>query len=171
MRHVLISPFSNSDIRDWPAASYAKLLARLDSALPADVAVRVTGTRSQFARACEIVRGRSAERVVNHCGKLAWSEVERLVADAACVVGNNSGIAHLASFCGTPTVCVFGGSHPRREWYPLGKELTLVSRAIACSPCQLDAASDCPYGKMCLQAIEPDLIARQVLSIVARDRP
>jgi ADP-heptose:LPS heptosyltransferase len=143
------------------------MLACLDSALPEDVLIRVSGTRSQFSRACEIVRGRPANRVSNDCGKLAWDEVDKLVASAACVIGNNSGIVHLAALYGVPTLCIFGGSHPRREWHPLSDQLILVSRAIACSPCQLDLAADCPYGKRCLEAIEPGPVADRILEIVA----
>jgi ADP-heptose:LPS heptosyltransferase len=166
---IIVSPFSNSIVRDWPPESYASLMRLLLDQLPFSMRMRVIGTESQALRADRIVSGLDASRVFNDCGAYSWSVVDGALRRAACVVGNNSGITHLSAYYGTPTVCVFGGSHPRHEWRPIGSNIRVISRAIWCSPCHLDRLDDCQFDKACLRDIRPDEVATAVIDLL--DRP
>jgi ADP-heptose:LPS heptosyltransferase len=168
MNDIVIAPFSNSDIRDWPLAHFSRLIGILLDRWDGPGPIRVIGTRNQVLRACEIVRPFGADSVANDCGRLTWPEVMRLLRSAACVVGNNSGVAHLAGFYGAPTVCVFGGSHQRVEWRPLGPNVTVVSRRISCSPCQRDHGQTSPFAKACLREIAPETVAEAVFATISR---
>lgn len=166
MSDIIIAPFSNSVIRDWPAEHYEKLIGLLLEEPEITGTIRVVGAPGQRLGACEIVRFHPSERVTNECGRLPWPEVLDALRSAACVIGNNSGIAHVAGSGGTPTVCVFGGSHARREWRPRGRNVVVLSRVIGCSPCQLDHGRASPYGKACLWEIEPDQVRDAVLLVM-----
>jgi ADP-heptose:LPS heptosyltransferase len=161
---IIVAPFSNGLIRDWPAAHFAKLIALLLPKLDPDQLVRVIGSPEQRRRAFEIVRDLPADKVINDCGTMPWADVLKLLRVADCVIGNNSGIAHLAGMYGVPTVCIFGGSHQRTEWYPLGPKVTVLSRVIGCSPCHLDHRPNCVYDKACLTEIQPEEVADVVLA-------
>jgi ADP-heptose:LPS heptosyltransferase len=169
MADIVIAPFSNSDIRDWPAGSFQRLIECLQKAHSRDGLIRVIGAGSQTLRAREIVRSFSSDRVRNDCGR-PWREVVDLLHSAACVVGNNSGVAHLAARIGRPTVCIFSGAHQRIEWRPLGRNVVVLSRAIACAPCHLHRAADCPFGKACLEQITPETVSEAVLEVIDRQR-
>lgn len=168
MTDIIVAPFSNSAIRDWPAGHYAELMRELLER-GYDGTIRIVGTRNQWIGACEIVRSAPADRVINECGRLSWPEVVAALRVAACVVANNSGISHLSGHFGTPTVCVFGGSHQRLEWRPLGRQVILMSRVIGCSPCQRDHHGISPYRKACLREIAPEAVAEAVLTAIVRD--
>ena len=168
MSTIIVAPFSNSDIRDWPIEHYAGLIRILLERWTGTGLIRVIGTKSQELRACEIVRSFSAARVVNECGRVTWSQVMSQLKSAACVIGNNSGVAHLSGFYGVPTVCVFSGSHQRLEWRPLGFNVAVVSRSIGCSPCQLDHGQTSRFAKACLREITPEVVADAVFTIMAR---
>lgn len=168
MSDIIVAPFSNSDIRDWPSGHYAALAGILSARWPGPGMIRVIGTRNQALRANDIVRLLDPARVANDCGRLPWSDVVARLKSAACVIGNNSGIAHLAGRYGVPTVCVFGGSHQRLEWRPMGLNVVTISRSIGCSPCHLDHGANCPYDKSCLRQIMPDIVADIVLELLAR---
>ncbi len=167
MSSIVVAPFSNSDIRDWPVEHYAALVRDLAERWDEDGRIRVVGTASQKLRACDIVRDCDPSRVSNDCGTMDWPMLERSIRSAACVIGNNSGLAHLAGSLRVPTVCVFGGSHQRLEWRPMGFTVVLLSRSIACSPCHLDHGASCLYDKACLRQIEPSLVADTVLALVS----
>jgi ADP-heptose:LPS heptosyltransferase len=119
----------------------------------------VVGSASHRLRANEIVRAYPATRVRNLAGRQSWAEMVRTVRGAACVVVNNSGVAHLAAHFGVPTVEIFAGTHQRREWRARGDSVILLSRAIGCSPCQLDHGQTSPYDKACLRQITPEMVA------------
>lgn len=162
---IVVSPFSNGLIRDWPPEHYADLIGLLLEDLPDEV-VRVVGTANQRKDAYRIVRNLPADRVKNDCGLISWDAVTDLVRDASCVIGNNSGIPHLAGFYKVPTVCIFGGSHQRMEWRPLGPNVVVMSRTIGCSPCHIDHRLTCLYDKACLREIAPREVADAVLALI-----
>jgi|KBSSwiStaDraftv2_1062776.scaffolds.fasta_scaffold241594_1 heptosyltransferase-2 len=165
MSSIVVSPFSNSDIRDWQPGHFSTLIGLLLDRW--DGTISVIGTRSQASRAAAIVRSYDATRVVSKCGHLSWREMVAEVRHAACVIGNNSGVAHLASWLGVPTVCVFAGSHQREEWRPTGFTTRTVTHAIGCAPCYLHRAADCPYDKACLSRIAPEKVAAAAFAAMA----
>lgn len=170
MSAIIVAPFSNSGIRDWPSSSYRAMIGLLLDRLEERVAFRVIGTPNQKLRANEIVRHLPVDRVVNECGRLTFAEMTAELRQATCVVGNNSGVVHLGGLFEVPTVCIFGGSHQRHEWRALGSTVVIVSRVIGCSPCQLDHGNVSPYDKACLREITPTVVADAVLSAVRRVR-
>lgn len=170
MSTIVIAPYSNSAIRDWPSAHFSALIGLLlDGWQDRAGLIRVIGTASQRLRANAIVRPHPADRVRNDCGRIAWPDVVGELRRAACVIGNNSGIAHLAGSFGVPTVCIFGGSHSRLEWRPLGFDVTLLSRSIGCSPCHLDHGARCGHGLACLVEISPGEVAGAVFAAIGAD--
>lgn len=168
MSDVLLAPFSNSSIRDWPVEHYITLVGLLLDQLDREVRLAVIGTAGQRLRACDIVRRYDSRRVLNECGRTTWPAVVSALGSAKCVIGNNSGIAHVAGLFGTPTVCIFGGSHERIEWRPRGRNVVLLTRAIGCSPCQLDHGDNSPYNKACLREIEPASVLDAAVRIMNR---
>jgi ADP-heptose:LPS heptosyltransferase len=170
MSAIVIAPFSNSEIRDWPIGHFASLIGLLLDRWRGEDPITVVGTRNQRLRANEIVRAHDPARVVNACGRHTWPQLVEEIKAAACVVGNNSGVTHLSGFHGVPTVCIFGGSHQRLEWGPRSFSTALVTRSIGCSPCQLDHGGRSPYAKACLRLIEPAVVADTVMATMARVR-
>ncbi len=166
MSDIFVAPFANNDVKDWPGEHYAEMLRLLCRDWDGDGLFRVIGVESQAIRACDIVRRLDATRVVNDCGRLPWAQVVAGLKRARCVIGNDSGIPHLAAYLGAPTVCVFGGSHQRLEWRAMGHTVVTVSRAVGCSPCHLDHGGACVYDKACLRQIEPAVVAEQVLALL-----
>lgn len=153
VRPVVISPFSNERVREWPIANYRRFIARVlaDHGIP----VAIVGTRTQRVRANELVRGFPYPEVVNTCGELSWRELIELVDAAPYVVANNSGVAHLAATRGCWTLCIFSGSHSWVEWMPRGPRVVVVTRVTDCAPCAL-GGEPCPNGVACMSDLHPD---------------
>jgi ADP-heptose:LPS heptosyltransferase len=151
-RPVVISPFANERVREWPARNYRELVEIIWRAhgLPA----MIVGTRAQRALANDLVRGLPSERVRNTCGCLSWGELTEAVDAAPYVIANNSGIAHLAAARARWTLCVFSGSHAYNEWMPRGPFVVTVGRALACSPCDV-GIDRCPNNVACMGELEP----------------
>lgn len=152
---VVISPFANERVREWPVAQYRRFIERVLAA--GEGPVTVVGTRPQRMRANEVVRGFPYPEVVNSCGRLSWPELVALVDRAAYVVANNSGTAHLAADRGRWSLCLFSGSHSFVEWMPRGPRVVLISRMTACSPCALGGGR-CPHGIACMAHLDADAV-------------
>jgi ADP-heptose:LPS heptosyltransferase len=96
---------------------------------------------------------------------LDWHTLVAAVDAAPYVVANNSGVAHLAAERGRWILCLFAGSHSLVEWMPRGRRVVTISRAIACSPCELGGMS-CPNGVACMRGLEPEEALTRFLEIL-----
>ncbi len=75
-------------------------------------------------------------------------------------VGNDSGITHISSAVGTPTVAVFGPSDPR-IWAPQGKHTAIVKSSFPCSPCTRESMYRCGRQK-CMDSITAEEVRKTV---------
>jgi hypothetical protein len=111
---TVIHPGAASGARRWPAKRFAAV-ARAE--LAAGRGVVITGSRDERALAREVAAHAGlAEREVL-AGRTNLAELARVVAAAERVVCGDTGIAHLATALGTPSVVLFGPVSPE-QWGP-----------------------------------------------------
>lgn len=132
----------------WPARRFGELASRL------------AGSRGLVPL---VVQGPGqedlAEEAVSHAGGAArlapltsgLRELQALLADAALVVGADSGPVVLASALGVPTVALFGPKDPG-VYAPRGPRTTVVWKRVYCSPCTLRRCAD----PICMTTMETD---------------
>jgi lipopolysaccharide heptosyltransferase II len=130
-----------------------------------------------------------ANQVIDLGGRTSLGELAGVLRRCTLMIGNDSGLTHLAASVGTPVVGVFGPTDPRawgpyggdswtvHESFPNGVEILhsgahrALKAAIACSPCiyrghNLGTPQGCP-DRTCLQRISVDqvlLVVRQRLT-------
>ncbi|HEY6748561.1 MAG TPA: glycosyltransferase family 9 protein [Mycobacteriales bacterium] len=102
---VVVHPGAASGSRRWPVRRFAAVAAALRAE---GHRVVVTGGPSER----DLVAAVGAEAVATDLTELA-----ALVADAALVICGDTGVAHLATAYGTPSVLLFGPTPPA-EWGP-----------------------------------------------------
>jgi heptosyltransferase-3 len=118
-------------------------------------------------------------RVARLDGKLDWSELTALIADARVYIGPDTAITHLAAATGTPSVALYGPTDPRLwgpwprggldpSWQASGTiqrrgNVWLVQNPLPCLPCQLEGCERrLDSHSQCLD----ELTAGQVLAAV-----
>lgn len=97
----------------WPKQRYAAV-AR---ALADRGRVVVTGSEAERALAEDVAVAAGLPMEAVLAGKTTLSELAAIVADAALVVCGDTGVAHVATAYGTPSVVLFGPASPAR-WGP-----------------------------------------------------
>ena len=93
-----------------------------------------------------------------------------LIANLDCVVSMDSLVMHLASLMATPTVSVWGATHPGLGFlgYGFGQEGVLQTD-FACRPCSVYGKKPCKYGDYrCIWSIEPQMILDRVERLVGK---
>jgi heptosyltransferase-3 len=91
-------------------------------------------------------------------GRLSLAELAAVLERAACLVGGNSGPAHLAAAVGTPVVSLFSPVVPATWWRPWGVPTVLLGDQDA--PCRGTRARTCPVpGHPCLSDVPADEVA------------
>lgn len=113
---------------------------------------------------CEAIRAQAPGRAVNLAGKTPLGDAFALIAGAATVVSNDSGLMHVAAAFGVPQVALFGSSSPLHT-PPLNERAQVVwlkqdaayQPPLDCAPC---FERECPLGHLrCLNDISAQRVA------------
>ncbi|OGD75555.1 MAG: hypothetical protein A2Y64_05395 [Candidatus Coatesbacteria bacterium RBG_13_66_14] len=71
-------------------------------------------------------------------------EKAALLKHCAVAVGNDTGLTHLATAVGTPTVALFGPTTRQLGYYPRGGQVRVLERILECRPCTKNGLERCP---------------------------
>lgn len=105
--YVVLNPGSNEPGRRWPFSGYVEIANRL---LEKGYRVVVVGV-SDESYSEEAARLPKHENLINLVGKTRLDQLLDLLKNAAAVLSNDSGPAHLSIAIGAATLVVVGGGH------------------------------------------------------------
>ena len=111
---TVLHPGASTEARRWPGARWAQVAV---AERAAGRQVLVTGSEAEvgLAQAVAAQAGLGEEAVL--AGRTGLLELLTLVADARRVVSGDTGVAHVATAMGTPSVVLFGPTSPA-GWGP-----------------------------------------------------
>jgi ADP-heptose:LPS heptosyltransferase len=165
---IVVAPISNSRLRDWGLDKFSRLVELLAGRL--DCTIALVGSPEQRDVLAPIADRVGGGRVVNLAGQTDWAQSAAVIREADLVIGNNSGVAHLAAACGTPTLAIYSGSHQPQEWGPRGPQVRALMALVPCSPCGWDKLEQCPHDHRCMKLITPEAVAAEAIEMLAAPR-
>jgi heptosyltransferase-2 len=139
----------------WPPSSFAALICEL-----ARDGIRsvVVGARSDAALMHEIER-HVGHPVVQPLDIVGWTDLPALAGvlmHAGAIVANDSGVMHLGSAAGVPTIGLFGPTDERRTAPRSAAAHAVLSHPVWCRPCML---RECPLEHTCMRGITVAAVA------------
>jgi heptosyltransferase-2 len=153
----------------WPARHAAALASMIAAEWPQAIVI-LLGSAKERALATEI-NALSGHPLKNLCGETSLADALALLAQAAGVVSNDSGLMHVAAAYGRPQVAVFGSSDPRHT-PPRSTRARVEWLHLECSPC---FRRECPLGHLnCLNHIAPGTVfesLREMMRVETTSRP
>jgi heptosyltransferase-2 len=139
----------------WPAQYFAELAWRVKEN---GYQVVLLGSPKD-ADIGEQIKGLSGHACENLCGRTGLSEAIDIIASAALVVSNDSGLMHVAAALDRPMIALYGSSSPGFT-PPLSDKAKVVKLDIQCSPC---FKRECPLKHFrCMLELTPQKVMGEI---------
>lgn len=116
---VVYFPGASTPDKCWPPASFSDLIGRMSRLYPGHDHVVLRG-RADWESVDDIVAPLVDRINVRALGLDDLDETVALLAGARLLIGNDTGIRHIAIACGTPTVGIFFRTEVFRYWPRFG---------------------------------------------------
>ncbi len=161
-RLVALQLGASKAIRQWPAAAFTALAARLAHA---GARVLLVGGGADRALAEALVTA-VGPRVIDSCGRTTVAELAALLARADLLVSGDTGPMHMAVAVGTPVVGLFFGPASPFDTGPYGADNVALHAAVPCAPCDHNVTCLNPF---CRDELRPETVAAIVAARLADD--
>jgi ADP-heptose:LPS heptosyltransferase len=147
-RVIILHPGSGSKKKVWPLERFLTLAGMLQVRFYSKLLILFGPAEgSEVERVFE----RMDPRVYIQVKGLSLLELASVMEGCRLFIGNDSGISHLASALGIPTIAIFGPTDPS-VWSPRGEKVWVVRKGTPCSPCTQERILQCTEIE-CLKGI------------------
>ncbi|MGK5081839.1 glycosyltransferase family 9 protein [Bdellovibrionota bacterium FG-1] len=158
----IMAPGSQAPSRRWPLSQFAELARQVF--FSTGWRGVIVGGPGEAPLARELVSDRSLGLLdMTALGSVAsnW----RLFAGARFTVTNDSGLAHVAALCGSPTQVVWGAGDPKRT-EPLGPgKVRILFNPVECWPCERNQCALSAARQIeCLRGIQASQVWKEIQS-------
>lgn len=161
--YVVFSSVASFVPKRWPMESFVAL-ARLFLGDPRWIEldlIIVGGPQDDYCRAFDVI---SDPRLKNLQGKTNLPESTGWVQGARLVVGNDSGMNHLAEAAGVPVVTLFGPTHEAFGFAPYLPQSLALSQELWCRPCSPTGSRACFRSEqVCFTQLTPERVYQAML--------
>ena len=165
-RLVGISPGARWPKKRWPLRRFAQVGETL--AKREGTGVILFGERSERPLT-ERIAGLMKSEPINAAGKTDLRLLMTLLEQCDLLITNDSGPMHIATGVGTPVVAIFGPTHPKLGFAPLGEGNIVISTNEPCSPCSLHGEGRCRRSRrFCMEEITVEEVLKAAFSILSR---
>ncbi|MXY47918.1 MAG: lipopolysaccharide heptosyltransferase II [Gemmatimonadetes bacterium] len=153
VRLLGVAPGASHGPKRWPPGRFARVADHM--AKSRDMKVLLLGSEADRPVTGEVAR--AMERpAVDWTGTTDLAMLPAAVRRCALLVSNDSGPMHVATAVGTPVIGVFGATHPRLGFAPVGPADTAVTLDLPCSPCSLHGNRACRFRThACMEELDP----------------
>jgi hypothetical protein len=160
---IVIVPFAQLDIRNWPLHNWARLISMYP-----DIPVIICGVDKDKAAAEQMKKASNHPVVHNLCGLTTVRQLAAVIAEGRLCVSSESAAAHFAAVANRPHVVLVGGGHFGR-FMPYSTQTHLVYNKMDCYNCNWK----CKYGRdiRCVNSISVDQVSRAVDEALGRTEP
>lgn len=166
---VGIAPFAAHQGKIYPPELMEEVLDRLIAEGPEQLRVFLFGGGGREAEILSTWAGKYPDKVCSLAGKKYGFPAEiALLNHLDAMVAMDSANMHFASLAQTPTLSIWGATHPYcgfKAWRQSDKDA--IQLPLSCRPCSVFGSKPCHRGDyLCMTAIRPETIYKRIIELL-----
>lgn len=162
--YAVLAPVASFAMKHWPIKYYLEIAQRFlqDEFFKNWDLVVIAGPHDKH---CEIFNTIQDQRLKNLQGKTKLIESLAWMQQAKIVLGNDSGMNHVAEAGNVPVLTIFGPTHEAFGFAPHLKDSQALSIDVGCRPCSTTGKKDCYRSEqICMTQLTPEIVWREFKS-------
>lgn len=158
--YIVMVPGSAWPGKRWPEARFQEVATYVARAFPVVV---LGGPNEDYCeRIAASARTLAPDSVSLH-GKTTIGECARVLAGALVVIGNDTGLVHIAEALGKDVIAIEGPTHPAQGYSVYRPGSRLVAADLACRPCSKNGRICWRFGtRACMEKIAASAVLKQL---------
>lgn len=93
-----------------------------------------------------------------------------LIGKCSLLISNDSGLMHISSALGVPTIAIFGPTHPKLGFAPQGLKNAVLTANQPCSPCSLHGEKRCfQPARFCMDNISSEAVLKAAAAVLQKN--
>ncbi len=118
----------------------------------------------------KMIKGLPDSRVIKAIG-LPLGKFMSLIRRCNGLITNDSAPMQMAQALQVPVVAIFGPTHPRLGFVPVGPRNVVLCANVKCSPCSLHGERKCHKStRLCMDLIQPDMVVEAVRDLLGEEK-
>ena len=164
---LAVGPTANWGGKQWPADSFAALIAHLTGpgGVLEDARVAILGAAKERDAAAPVIASVPAERRIDLVGHAGLRTAAAVLARCRMYVGNDSGLMHLAAASKVPTLGLFGPSD-ETHYGPWGEHTAFVRTPESFQEILHTPGYDFRSQRSLMTSLEVDVVAAAAESLL-----
>lgn len=163
-QYIVVAPIASFSPKRWPIENFNALL----ELLLADKRFDGLNIKIVAGPTDDYVDGiMTHKRVENLKGKTSLFESSKIIAGAKFVLGNDTGMGHIAEAHNIPSFVLFGPTHPILGFAPYLKNSKALMTNEWCSPCSGTGKKSCfRKQQYCFSKLDPKYVLEELVQVV-----
>jgi len=159
-KYWVLAPGTTAESRRWPASQFATLARRVADETGWTGVIVGGAAEGEVAKS---LTENSSLKLLDWTAKGVVTSYSKIFQQAQFTVCNDSGLAHLASLCGSSVYVVWGAGNPKRT-EPIGPgKVNVIMNPVECWPCESNICSQVPQKRLgCLKGISADDVWKEI---------
>lgn len=166
-KYLVIAPVASFEPKRWPMINFIEVAKKIleDDQLSSYSLALVAGPSDDYADEFNKVVQQYPKRAVNFKGKTTLAESSRVIRHSELVLGNDTGMGHIAESYGVPIISIFGPTSESFGFRPHMKNSQAISTDLWCRPCSTTGKKKCFRSKQfCMENVTIDSVFQSVKS-------
>jgi len=155
MPALLVAPGAAHENKQWPSERFTEVAIKLYE----ESGSSIFWATSSSNKVDTSPRGKIPDDHFFEIKDYPLDKLASIISQCRLTIANDSGIAHLSSAVGTPTISIFGPTHPSLGFSPRGLFDKVIEVDEWCRPCSLHGKKPCiREERFCFTRITPDMV-------------